>query len=264
MLKLDARQDKVVKDILYVKGTEPAKVRKIVFRGMASYFKAIKTFGPKNPVAKEALKSIKEMLKIHRIEDKLLTFILNNVETFDINATEEAVLRLEKLNDQTYIDYSSILDEIDIACEEKDKNRQLRPEEGVNSLLTNNRYKTMVLGLTNSLEDIKAYLPYEEEFWQYIKPRLRVLHTNGEGARHECGFRLVHDNDNKLYDIPAIVVPRVVDYETAMEAIRIYKRAHYLYLSLGKDMSEIEQTNANEEQMQYREDMEKLAERRFR
>ena len=29
-------------------------------------------------------------------------------------------------------------------------------------------------------------------------------------------------------------------------------------------MSEIEQTNANEEQMQYREDMERLAERRFR
>ena len=53
MLKLDARQDKVVKDILYVKGTEPAKVRKIVFRGMASYFKAIKTLGLKIQLQKK-------------------------------------------------------------------------------------------------------------------------------------------------------------------------------------------------------------------
>ncbi len=264
MYRLDARQEKIEKDILYTRKTEPAKVRKLVYRGMASYFKALKTFGPANPVCKEALKAIREMLKIHKIEDKLLYFILCNLEDFDISAIEDAVMKLENLNDATFDSYYGILGEIDTACEEKDKNRQLRPEEGVNSLLTNNRYKTMVLGLTNSLEDIKEYLPYEESFWEYIKPKLRVLHTNGEGARHECGFRLVHDENNKLCDIPVIVVPKVVDYETAMEAIRVYKRAHYLYSCLGKDMGEIQETNANEEQLQYREDMEKLAGRKFR
>ena len=264
MIRMDARQEKVAEEVTKMIQTGPSKVRKITLYGMGRYFKALKTFGPGSPVAKEALKSIKEMLKIQRIEEKLLLFILDNLESFNISATEEAVLRLYKLNENTYITYNGILDRIDEACIEKDQNKQLRPEQGVSSLLTNNRYKTMVLGLTNTFEDIKPYLPYEEEFWEYIKPKVRFLDTNGEGARHECGFRIVHDENNILCDIPIIMVPRVVDYETAMEAIRLYKRAHYLYTCLGKDMKEIQATNANEEQMQYRENIEKEANRRFR
>ncbi len=208
----DFRQRLLIEEIQMIEAGMPNKVKETVIAGIATYFKALKTFGPANPVCKEALKAIREMLKIHKIEDKLLYFILCNLEDFDISATEDAVMKLENLNDATFDSYYGILGEIDTACEEKDKNRQLRPEEGVNSLLTNNRYKTMVLGLTNSLEDIKEYLPYEESFWEYIKPKLRVLHTNGEGARHECGFRLVHDENNKLCDIPVIVVLKFVVY----------------------------------------------------
>ena len=264
MIMTDTRKEKVVKDILYTRETEPAKVRRITLSGMASYFKAVKTFGPGSPVAKEALKTIKEMLKISKIENKLLLFILHNIDEFDISATEDAVLRLERLNDSTYDSYYGVLSEINAACANKDKNRQLRPEKGIDSLLTNNRYKTMVLGLTNTFEDIKEYLPYEEEFWIFIKPNLKVLPTTGEGARIQCGIQTIRNGeDNTLVNF-ITVVPKVVDYETAMEAIRVYKKAHDLYLCLGKDMSLIEVTNANQEQMQYRESIEKEANRRFR
>jgi len=260
------RQEQIIKDIEFSRRTEPKKVRKIVLAGMSSYFKALKTFGPASPAAKEALRTIKEMLKIHRIEDQLLLFIGNSLEDFDIYAVEEAMQKLDNLNTNTFDSYYDILHEIDTACEEKDKNRQLRPEDGINSLLTNNRYKTMVLGLATTFEDIKEYLPYEEEFWTYLKEEVKpkVLHTSGEGAKVQCGVVPYWNSEDGTLGSIDVHVPRVTDYETAMEAIRVYKRAHDLYLNLGKKKEEIPTTNANEEQMQYREDMEELANKRFR
>ena len=260
----DLRKEKLCDEIIEIIKVLPTNVRGVVKKGMTSYFNALKTFGPRNPITKQALISIKEILQNYKMEKVLFYFILDNIESMDYDATRDVVSTLEDLDKQTISDYNCLLDNINNACEKKDDERVLLPEGRVNSLLSNKKYEAMVIGLTETISDVKAVLPYEEEFWEYIKPKLRVLQTNGEGARHECGFRLVYDENNKLHDIPIIAVPKVVDYETAMEAIRIYKRAHYLYSCLGKDMSEIQETNANEEQMQYRKNIEKKANRQFR
>ena len=35
----------------------------------------------------------------------------------------------------------------------------------------------MVLGLATTFEDIKEYLPYEEEFWTYLKEEVKPKNT---------------------------------------------------------------------------------------
>jgi len=259
----DTRQEKVIKDILFTRNEEPKRIGRIVLKGMKSYFNALKTFGPFSPVTKETLKVIKDILKIQNINDKLLLFILENIDQFDISATENVVLKLEKLTDSTYDSYQAILNEINEACRENDETKELRPKDGISTLLTNNRYKTMVLGLGETFDDIKDFLPYSEDYWEFIKNHLKTLPTTGEGARIMCGVVPLMDDDGVLYDFYTIV-PKVVDYETAMESIGVYKRAHDLFLCRGQKFEDLIKTNGSAAQIAYREHLEQKAKKTFR
>ncbi len=233
----DFRQRLLIEEIQMIEAGMPNKVKETVIAGIATYFKALKTFGPTSPLAKEALKAIKEVLKINKIETKLLNFILGNLEVMDVEAAKKVVNTLEELNTQTLTDYDSVLDGIYLACEKKDDERVL-PEDSIDSVLSNKKYKSMVVGLTETMRDVRAFLPYENGFWEFIEKYLKVVPQPADIATHTCGIIPIVDDQNNLYNFYTLV-PKVVDLDTAILAIDIYKKAHDYYLCLGAKLDSI-------------------------
>ena len=263
MKSFDKRKEELVKDIIYMRDTAPGQVAKITKNGLVTYLRAAKVDGPISPLAREALRIIRETYKNSNLEDKLLLFILENIDTIDVTAAEDVTLTLEKLSDKTYAAYSEMLDDINSACFLSKKERQLRPERTVDSLLTNDRYKTMVYGLTQTIADVKNFLNYEEEFWDFIEEHLREVHVTAAGARVQCGVIPLFDGDTNVYNFYT-VVPKIVDYETALVAINIYKKAYDLYVNLGIKKAEVFSPSTLGLQLDYSEHLREEANHRFK
>lgn len=263
MKSIDARQQELIKDILFMKRATPDQIRKITMDGMKTYFKALAVFGPSSPITKEALVTIREMYEISKVEGKLLNFITSNLASIDISAAESVVLTLDKLNDDTYAAYDSVLGEIEIACDTKNPNRTIKPKSGINSLITNENYKTMVVSLTERMIDVRAFLTYEEDFWTFIETYLKVVPSPGYIAEKTCGLRPILDQDGNLVNFYTIV-PKVVDLDTAMIAIDVYKRAHDLYNCLSYRYKDILKPSSEAVQEEYKEHLDERAKMIFK
>ena len=173
MKSMEKRKDELVQDIMFMRNATPEQIRKITFDGLSSYFNALRAFGFKSPVPKEALKVIRDMYKVSKIEGKLLDFILINLDHLNIDSAEETVDELDQLNTTTYLNYNEVLDEIDVAAQMHKEERALHPNRKIDSLLTNNKYKTKVFGLVQRFSDVKNFLNYDEDFWEFVSAHLK-------------------------------------------------------------------------------------------
>lgn len=263
MKYMDHRKKLLIEEILRIEAGMPEEVRETVMSGIATYFEASRTFGPANPLAKEALKSIQEVLQINNTEKRLLDYIIENLEIMDTNAAKGVVNSLEELNTQTISDYRSVLEGIKTACDKKDDDRTLLPEGAINSVLSNKKYKTMVISLTETMRDVRAFLPYEEDFWTFIEQYLKVVPQPANIASHTCGLIPLVDDDNNLVNFYTLV-PKVIDLDTAMLAIGIYKKAHDYYLCLGSKLDTIVPTTGAATVAEYEEHLEERAKRVFK
>ena len=135
----------------------------------------------------------------------------------------------------------------------KDENRALKSNKGIPSLLTNKNYANMVFALTEDIKNVRKFLNYEDEFWEFIKPFERIIPTPAEGARIQCGLIPITETDGKTLSRFYTVVPKVIDMETAFIALDIYKKAHDMYLMVGKDYTGYQHKPSTEEQLNYRD-----------
>ncbi len=253
MKSYDVRKEDLIKDILFMKNSTPEMIARITKDGIALYFKSLSTFGRKSKVTRETLTTMREMYRISKMEGRLFDFILDNLDSIDIDAAEETVLKLDKLNTQTYESYDAVLGEIETAIALKDENRTLKSNKGISSLLTNKNYANMVVALTEDIKNVRKFLNYEDEFWEFIKPFERIVPTPAEGARIQCGLIPITEPDGKTLSRFYTVVPKVIDMETAFIALDLYKKAHDMYLMVGKDYTGYQHKPSTEEQLNYRD-----------
>ncbi len=256
----EERKNKLTKDILYMKDSAASQIATMTKNGLNSHVRALKTFGPKSKVTKEALVTIREFYKISKLEGKLLNFILKNLDQMYLSAAEDSAMTLDLLNRSTIEAYQSVLTEINTACEEKDEKRVLKPEKGINSLLTNKRYTAMVMALTEKMTDVKSFLRYDEKFWNFISTYLKVVPVRGEGIPLECGLLPILDQEGNLDNFYTLI-PKVVDFDTAIGALDVYKRAHDMYLFVGQPYKDYVKRNSAEAQLEYREHLEEKAQK---
>ena len=153
-LSIEDRKKLLINNINFMISGIPEELRLIFFDGISAYFKALIRFGRNSDITRSALIVIRDMFKIGRYEYKLLSYILKNIDGFDIDDTEEVVDKLDQLNDRTYLAYDSIISEIEIAFEMNSSNRTVRPRE-IDSLISNDTYTTMVLSLNKNNNQIK-------------------------------------------------------------------------------------------------------------
>jgi hypothetical protein len=114
---------------------------------LSTYFKCLTTFGFNNPYTKECFNVVKEMRMVIKEEKRMLKLLYNNVDYINLDDLSDTVAMIDELGEDAYTDYSDILDNIYSSCEARDKNRIVRSNKPIDSLVTNGEYKEKIYDL---------------------------------------------------------------------------------------------------------------------
>lgn len=259
---IEERKENLVKNILLMERANTRDVLEITKEGFGRYAQAVSVFGFKSPVAKEAKGYPKQIRKISKIERKMFDFMLHNIDSINLDAAEEILADIKDLNEQTYHEFIHRIVCIEIASNTEDL-RHIEKKPAPQTILTDNKIQMRVLYLTQKLANVKNFLNYEPEFWEFIEPKLKVEPSPAYIAEHTCGLKPIKDENDNLSTFYTII-PEVVDLETGMMAVNILKRAHDLYACIGKDYQEALQASGKVEAEIYKQQLEEEAEKKFK
>jgi hypothetical protein len=259
---IEEQKEQLVKNILSMERANTRDVLKITKECIGRYGQAVSAFGIKSPVAKEVKGYAKQIRKISKIERKMFDFILHNIDSINLNQASEIVADIYDLNEQTYNEIIHRIVCIEIAANTKDLSH-VEAKPMPETLLTNNEIQMRVLCLTQKLADVKNFLNFEPEFWEFIKPRLRIEPSPAYIAVHTCGLKPIKDENDNLSTFYTII-PEVVDLETGMIAVDILKRAHELYACVGKSYADALNASGRVDAELYRQEIEDEVQKRFK
>ena len=141
------QKKEIIEQIDFMKNTSLEELLQVFKSSIFLYFKSIITFGINSKQAKESIEILKEMYKILLKERKLLNIIARNIDSIDLDDTSFVVDMLDELNDDTYLAYDGIFEDIETSCTMQKKDRILRPRNRIDSLITNKEYEESVMEL---------------------------------------------------------------------------------------------------------------------
>ncbi len=193
--------------------------------------KSIITFGINHQITKEVINVFKEFLSIINEEKKYLNFLLEHSNILDANEVNKYLFKLDDINEKTIKYYYEVLDGIEDACDTKIEWKSKRPNKSFNSLIETDEYINELVGLTITMKEIKEFLNYEESFWEYIKDKFFIVNSTEVEDNSIYGVILKLDDDY-LIDIK-IIIPKIINMETALINIHELKHAYDLYKVLG-------------------------------
>lgn len=225
----------------------------ISFYSLNSYFKSIIAFGRKHPITKDNLNIIKEVYQIFLKERKLLNFILKNIGTIDINEAANAVYMLDELNDETIMYYYEVIEDIEDACDIKDERRGKRKKSDTPTLLETNVYTNEVIALAENDKSLRKFLKFDEKFWELANTRIIIKEDNQEGLENVYYAKAILDENDFVEDF-RIIIPKVVNLNTALIAIKVYKEAYSIYKNIGKLYEPFNDDEAFETQREFEEE----------
>ena len=140
----DNRKEDLIDHIYFMNETSPEEIRLILFEGLKLLLRSLVIFGIDSIQVKESVNAIKEMGQVLNEERKILKDISSNIHNSNIDEVIEQVSLLDELNIDSYRYYDSILNEICISCDTRNKNRVIRPREGSTNFVSSEEYKKKV------------------------------------------------------------------------------------------------------------------------
>lgn len=232
MLTSKNEKEQLLNEIKDMKGGSYEQMALITYYSLSSYFKSLLTFGGHSTVTKDNLNVIKEMFNILKKERQLLNFILEHIEEFEVDAVCNVVNILDDLNDKTVEYYYNVIEDIEVACDMNDEKRGRRPRKGFPTLIQSDSYSNEVIALAETKDNIKTFLGFEEEFWNYIEKHEYSLRTTPELAQEVAYVTYLVDENHNVAGMK-LLVPEVVDLSTALLAIKLYQQAYDIYKMIG-------------------------------
>lgn len=220
------------KDILNIRFQNIEEIILMVKYCLVAYAKSVISFGFKHSVTSEVVRVWKEFLSIVIEEKNLLNKIVEYGLFVDVDEVYNFLDELDDLNEETILYYYRVLDDIETACEMGDSWRATRPKRDFRTLIEIDEYRKKLYALTLSLENVKEFLGYEEDFWIYIKTRVLFLDSHFEEDNDFYGVNIKLDDSNFLIDMK-VLVPRIINLETALVNVHEFNHAYYLYKTLG-------------------------------
>ncbi len=227
----------LIEDIYRMKSGSREQMLLTTFYSLRAYVRSLFVFGINNEATKDNLNVIKEMFSILRTERILLNYILKHIDDFDIDATEKVVRMLDEVNDETVLFYYNVIDDIENAALMEEEFRAKRRKQPVPSLIQSSSYASEVVALGENIDSLKEFLGYEDEFWEYIKKEYKEVNVDINVAEKMVYAAPLLDDEGNVFRV-LITGPKVVDLETALLAIQVYKKAHDIYLCIGKKYDE--------------------------
>ncbi len=209
---------------------------------LEAYFRSLIVFGSDNKVTRENIEIIKEMFKILNTERSFLDYIRQNIDHFDIEASQDVVFLLDSINDETVEYYYGLMNDIDDAIDLVQEFRGYRPRIPFPSLLNDPSYAIKVIALGENLDSIQEFLGFEEDFWQYINER-----TEFEDEINTPGVYPISNSTNDPIDLK-IVLPKVTNLDSALQVIKLYRKAYEMYQILNKPFNKELETDTDLEE----------------
>lgn len=179
----------------------------------------------------ELIKIKTEYMAILNEENNLLNLILNNCINKNINAVDELIIKLNGLNEKTIIYYYSLLDDIESEIEINRNYSYRRIPKNFETLIETDEFKFMVNGLNLTINDVKNYLNYGNDFWNYIKDKTKVIknpYSNYDLKMNYYGIWYDFNEDKEITKL-IICIPEIIDLKTAQIAIHEFRHAHDIY-----------------------------------
>lgn len=179
----------------------------------------------------ELIKIKTEYMAILNEENNLLNLILNNCINKNINAVDELIIKLNGLNEKTIIYYYSLLDDIESEIEINRNYSYRRIPKNFETLIETDEFKFMVNGLNLTINDVKNYLNYGNDFWNYIKDKTKVIknpYSNYDLKMNYYGIWYDFNEDKEITKL-IICIPEIIDLKTAQIAIHEFILAHDIY-----------------------------------
>ena len=252
MESINKQKGILVKDIEDMKSGQLEQMYLTTFYGLSAYFKSLVSFGSGSFVTKDSLLVIKEMLEILKTERKLFNFILKNIDNFQIDAVSDVIATIDELNDKTIEYYYNVLEDIEEACEMKEEHRGIRPRKEFATLLQTESYTNQVVALAESKDCIKAFLGFEEKFWNFIKNKDSSNIRFSPEVVDNISYVTPIFNENGIIVDFKMFVPAVINLYTALNAIKCYERAYNIYKSIGRPFKKEFDSSSEELQESYK------------
>ena len=236
MQTISERKEELKRNIYEMKKGSIEELLLIIKYSLNAYFMSLQTFGKDNRVTRDNLNIIKEMFLIIRRERILLNYILDNIEKFNIDAAEDAVGMLDKVNDKTIIYYYDLINSIEDAAETGHEFRGYRPRKEAKTLINDDSYISEVFALGMNINDLKMFLDYEDEFWDFIKEKIKVVDASIDITSKMVRATPISDEGN-IVDID-LLIPKIYDINTLYLSLEIIEEAHKIYSSIGCSIDE--------------------------
>ena len=197
-------------------------------------------YGYNDSITKETIEIWKKFRLIMKEEKDLYNFLLSNSERINIGSAYNFIDELDFLNEQTVNYFIDALDDIEDSCEMKVRWRAEHRKKNFDTLIDTDDYKLQAYGMTISLEDIKEFLNYSEDFWKYVKEKTMFVDSKLEKNQGLYSVLMRFDDDNKLIDM-RVIIPYIVDLFTALVNVHELKHAYDLYQLLGQEINNEEE-----------------------
>lgn len=205
--------------------------------------------GLSNNYLEELIKIKDEYMAILSEENKLLNIILKNGINKDITSIDDLIGKLNDLADTTITYYYSLLDDIEKEIEFNRSYPYRRLPKSFKTLIETDEFKLMAHGLSLTIEDIKKYLGYNDDFWNYIQDKTKIIkdpYLDYDLKMHYYGVWYEFNERKELTKL-IICIPEIVDLKTAQIAIHEFRHVHDIYTSKIQEDSILEDIAKQEE-----------------
>ncbi len=185
-----------------------------------AYAYSFLTYGLTHEITRDTLKLFCEFKSIIDEEKNLYRFMLKMGFKIDLQECYEIIDALDELNVDTYTYYNQTLNDIIVSCETKCVDRAKHYKRNFKTLIETSEYIDKVIGLTLTFSDVKTYLNYEEEFWDFIDSKITIIDSRTENNKYG-----VFINDDNI----EIFIPYIINLETANKCKEILTKAYNIY-----------------------------------
>lgn len=201
-----------------------------------TFFTSISNFGIESNVTKEVINLFNKYKKISKRENNIYDFLLKNYKIINISECFELIDSLDELNSKTVEYFYSAIDDILDACYTNEEIRAKHNKRVFKTLDETDEYEFETRCLLIKYNDIKEFLNYPGEFWNYISNRIIIIDSHQEESEYFYKILMKYE-DERLKEIK-LIIPDLININTANIVLYELKCAYYLYNFLGNGIDE--------------------------
>lgn len=235
---MNKKEKKELKEeIIETKKLNREEVYLMMKYGVNAYMNSLFVFGPNSDCTKESLNLLTKFINIIKKESNIHKNMLKNYLLINLSESLEIMDSLDELNTKTVEYFYDAIDDILDACLTKEEIRAKHRRKNFDMLIETNEYDMQVAGLSLNFSDIKEYLNYPQDFWNYVMPKVTQIDSHYEEAGFFYNVLMKFDDENNLKDI-RVFVPHIINLRTALVNVHEFKHAYDLYNLLGKKLED--------------------------